>query len=236
MNGFNGSNSSSGTGSMNGMSSTDGSRIGNSGSNGSSGGFTIPEAASRLGVPERSLRQWVREGRVPIIPPLIGQRGARIAASTVETLLAAGAAGDGGNTGMSGKSGSSTDGNTGAIGMDGGTGSKSSSGNGGTGTTAQDESETLHSVRQALRLHARMRREESRRYQEELAHRDTELTFLKERLIAAEREGQETRLLMAQSVQAQQATARELEALREERAALMAPKKVRWWVRLWGRG
>jgi hypothetical protein len=40
---------------------------------------------------------------------------------------------------------------------------------------------------------------------------------------------------MAQSVQAQQATARELEALREERKALMAPKRpVKWWA-LWRR-
>ena len=40
----------------------------------------------------------------------------------------------------------------------------------------------------------------------------------------------ELRIIMAQSVQAQQQTARELEVLREERKVLAAPKKARWWT------
>ena len=97
----------------------------------------------------------------------------------------------------------------------------------------------------AARLHAQRRREEAERHQatldrerEERSRREAqmgeEVMFLKDRLLQAEQSERELRVLIAQSVQAQQSTARELEALREERAALMAPKRVRWWQKVWG--
>jgi hypothetical protein len=209
-----------------------------------------------LDIPQRSLRQWIKEGRVPVIPPLIGQRGQRIPAATIREILAnspgareQGTDDESQNTSVSisapyplsspsaaGNSSSGSNGNSGNSSSGGSSGSSNgNSGNNGSNGNAeivQDSGEILGSMRQALRLHARLRREEVRRYQDELAHRDEELTFLKERLIQAERESRETRLLMAQSVQAQQATARELEDLRLK--ALSPPKKVRWWV-LWRR-
>jgi hypothetical protein len=97
----------------------------------------------------------------------------------------------------------------------------------------------LDGAQAAARLHAQRRREEYLRLQAELERREaerttleTEMSFLRERLVQAEDAERELRILIAQSVQAQQQTARELQALREERErpALPPPARVRWWL------
>lgn len=50
------------------------------------GSFTIAEAAGLLGVGERTLREWARAGKIPTLPAIPGERGARIAVATVEEL------------------------------------------------------------------------------------------------------------------------------------------------------
>jgi hypothetical protein len=65
----------------------------------------------------------------------------------------------------------------------------------------------------------------------QLAKAETRAERAEER---AEQEGRELRLLIAQSVRAQQETAAALNGI-EERLALPAPKKAAWW-RPWGRG
>src|ERR1051326_8360926 len=242
MNSSSGNSGNSGTFGMNGSSGgTNGNNGSNGGNNGSSGGnngssgeesYTVADAALVLDIPQRSLRQWIKEGGVPVIPPLIGQRGQRIPAATIREILAnspgareqgtddesqntsvsisapyplsspsaagnssSGSNGNSGNSSSGGSSGSSNGGSSGSNGNSGNNGSSNgNSGNNGSNGNAeivQDSGEILGSMRQALRRHARLRREEVRRYQDELAHRDEELTFLKERLIQAERESRE---------------------------------------------
>lgn len=80
----------------------------------------------------------------------------------------------------------------------------------------------LDGAQTAVRLHAERRRT-----------LEGEVTFLKDRLVQAEQEGRELRLLIAQSVQAQQRTADELTYLRElavPKPALPAPRKAKWWM------
>ena len=90
--------------------------------------------------------------------------------------------------------------------------------------------------REAVCLHAERRRQveaQIEREREEKGKLVAELEFRRERLLEAERGEAELRVLMAQSVAAQQSTARELEALRElatPQRALPAPKKARWWA------
>jgi excisionase family DNA binding protein len=48
--------------------------------------FTVAAAAAELGVPERTLREWIRLGKIEALPPRPGERGARISASTLEDL------------------------------------------------------------------------------------------------------------------------------------------------------
>lgn len=50
------------------------------------GSYTIADAAQLLQVSERTLREWVRSGRIPSLPAIPGERGARIAAGVVEEL------------------------------------------------------------------------------------------------------------------------------------------------------
>lgn len=48
--------------------------------------YLVSEAAERLGIPDRTLREWVRTGKVPSLPPDFGDRGVRIPAQAIEDL------------------------------------------------------------------------------------------------------------------------------------------------------
>jgi hypothetical protein len=48
--------------------------------------YTIADEARLLDVGERTLREWTRSGRIPTLPPIPGERGARIAATVPQEL------------------------------------------------------------------------------------------------------------------------------------------------------
>lgn len=63
-----------------------GSSSGSSSGTQQQGGYLVSEAAQLLDIPERTLREWVRQGKIPVLPPTHGERGARITAETLEEL------------------------------------------------------------------------------------------------------------------------------------------------------
>jgi excisionase family DNA binding protein len=48
--------------------------------------YLVSEAAERVGIPERTLRAWIRQGRVPVLAPTEGSRGVRLSAKTLDEL------------------------------------------------------------------------------------------------------------------------------------------------------
>lgn len=49
-------------------------------------GYLVSEAAELLEIPERTLRAWIRQGKVPVLAPTEGSRGVRLSERTVEEL------------------------------------------------------------------------------------------------------------------------------------------------------
>lgn len=48
--------------------------------------YSISAAAAEVGLPERTLRDWIKAGTATALPPVTGKRGARISAAEVERL------------------------------------------------------------------------------------------------------------------------------------------------------
>jgi len=48
--------------------------------------FLVSEAALALDIPESTLRLWIRQRKVPVLPPKRGERGIRLTAETVAEL------------------------------------------------------------------------------------------------------------------------------------------------------
>src|SRR5688572_133998 len=49
-------------------------------------GHLVSEAAELLEIPERTLRAWIRQGKVPVLAPTEGSRGVRLSERTLQEL------------------------------------------------------------------------------------------------------------------------------------------------------
>src|SRR5687768_13702263 len=49
-------------------------------------GYLVSEAAELLEIPERTLRAWIRQGKVPVLAPTEGSRGVRLSERTLQEL------------------------------------------------------------------------------------------------------------------------------------------------------
>jgi excisionase family DNA binding protein len=187
--------------------------------------YTVSDAARVLGCSERTVRKWIDRGRLPATMPDGMKLGMRIPVAAVEVLRQSLQANAPVSVGASLTPPVSLGPESDSVGT----------------SPVQVLGVRLEGAQAAARLHAQRRREEQDRRQQDAARHQAELdrereervkleqqlAFLQERLVQAEQEGREMRLLMAQSVQAQQQTAAELQALREQ--AALPPAKVRWY-------
>jgi excisionase family DNA binding protein len=205
------------------------------GSGGGSGtSYTVAEAAQRIGVSERTVRDWIRLGKVAADRVTQTPRGTLLSRALVEELRQA-------RPSVSSTSDVSLD----------GSGSGSSGSSGGSGTTmaaaaaaAEDVDRGLHSrqdgsgsgggselaglrarlegYRVATKIHAQRRREEG-----ELLRAD--VSFLRAHLQQARDSERELRLLLAQTTKMlQQAT--EKPALPSSSEGMKPSRgRVRWW-------
>jgi hypothetical protein len=57
--------------------------------------YSVAAAAQEIGCPERTLREWIRLGKIEAAPPRPGDRGARISAEVLEELRSTRAAAGG---------------------------------------------------------------------------------------------------------------------------------------------
>lgn len=48
--------------------------------------YSVAESALILGIPTRTLHQWIKDGKITTRPPELGERGVRLVAATVENL------------------------------------------------------------------------------------------------------------------------------------------------------
>jgi excisionase family DNA binding protein len=49
-------------------------------------GYLVSEAAELLEIPERTLRAWIRQGKVPVLAPTEGSRGVRLSERTLQEM------------------------------------------------------------------------------------------------------------------------------------------------------
>jgi hypothetical protein len=183
----------------------------------------------KLNIPERTLRNWIAAGTLPVVRPDPGpgrRQMIRVPLAAIEELMQDesfasrhAAAGGGLSPAAAASGGRSPDQAALAV--------------------VQARLEGAHT---AARLHAQRRHEERERYEAERVEMKSELEFLRERMVRAEEAEREMRLLMAQQTQTLQQATRALQAF-TERPALPEPrpeaepppepKKIRWF---WRRG
>lgn len=48
--------------------------------------YLVREAADIVGIPERTIHAWIKQGRIPVLAPPRGQRGVRLSAKTLDEL------------------------------------------------------------------------------------------------------------------------------------------------------
>jgi excisionase family DNA binding protein len=174
--------------------------------------LTVAEAARELLIPERTLRAWIAEGRVEAFRPDPTRRGMRIRRALLESIRQLAA----------------LSGTLPHPAADGGI----------SPAVVEVLQAKLDGAQTAARLLGQRRNEERQRFQAELDREREEreklsehLQFLQTQLEGAHEAERELRILMAQSVAAQQQTAHELAELRELKALPPAPpSKVRWWT------
>ena len=192
----------------------------------------MPDAALKLNVPERTLRNWIAAGTLPVVrpDPVRGRRQMiRVPLAAIETLLQ-----DESFAGRPAAAGSGLAAATGGPSPD--------------AAALAVIQARLDGAHTAARLHAQRRHEERERYQVERGEMRGELEFLRERMVRAEEAEREMRLLMAQQTQTLQQATRALQAFTERPALPESipepapaapeprseppPKKIRWfWQR-----
>lgn len=189
----------------------------------------MSEAALELDIPESTLRLWIRQGKIPVLPPKRGERGVRLTAQTVEELRQAsplawdgselvGGEAPGNNSSNSGSHSNSSDNSTGS--------------NSGSSTlppradpTDADAlvelvrlRERLAGAQTACRVHAARRAEQERI-----------VTFLKEQLARSQEAEREMRLLALRAMTLPPAPERQAIEGETPPRAEPVPRSRRWW-------
>jgi excisionase family DNA binding protein len=195
--------------------------------------LTVAEAAQTLNIPERTLRRWITLGKVPCVPDPTGHRVRLIPATALPTLAALRQV-----AGQDQRAEAERGRPESVVGWP----ERPVAGQEWADSGRPGERLRLNIRRHPLSLTAATARAEAAererqrltdevhflRTQLHQVQMNGEVTFLRERLVEAERAERELRLLLAQQATTAQHATQALQAKREQQA-LPAPRKVRWW-------